>query len=100
MIIGQSIIDQIVQFGGSTTISKLRGFLKHRMGTVDNIKSVPLKAMLLAYPQYFHVENNYVSLVSFKASNNDYFQETAEEEIPAAVASLIAEDDDDDNEIV
>lgn len=64
MVVGQSIIDQILQFGGNTTISKLRGFLKHRMGTVDNIKSVPLKAMLLAYPNCFHVEGNYVSLVS------------------------------------
>eukprot|EP01033_Poteriospumella_lacustris_P003731 gene3731-2644_t len=68
MVVGQSIVDQILQFGGNTTISKLRGFLKHRMGTVDNIKSVPLKAMLLAYPNCFHVEGNYVSLVATSGS--------------------------------
>lgn len=60
----QAVIDQVTHFGGSTTISKLRGFLKHRVGTVDNIKSVPLKALLLAYPNFFKVEGNLVSLVT------------------------------------
>lgn len=60
----RAVVDQIAQFGGSTTVSKLRGFLKHRVGTIDNIKSVPLKAMLTAYPSMFKVEGNFVSLVS------------------------------------
>ena len=50
------------QFGGSTTVSKLRGFLRNRIAATDNIKSVPLKAMLAAYPHFFSVQNNYVTL--------------------------------------
>lgn len=65
----QAVIDQVSHFGGSTTISKLRGFLKHRVGTVDNIKSVPLKAMLLAYPALFRVEGNLVSLLNHPSNN-------------------------------
>jgi hypothetical protein len=60
----QAVIDQVNHFGGSTTISKLRGFLKHRVGTTDNIKSVPLKALLFAYPNFFKVDGNLVILVS------------------------------------
>ncbi len=63
----RAVIDQISSFGGNTTISKLRGFLKHRVGTVDNIKSVPLKAMLMAYAHLFKVDGNFVSLVSTQA---------------------------------
>jgi RNA recognition motif-containing protein len=58
-----AIIAQLMQFGGSTSISKLRGFLRARINAPDNIKSVPLKALLAAYPQYFHVRNNQVSLI-------------------------------------
>jgi len=64
----RAVADQISHFGGSTTISKLRGFLKHRVGTTDNIKSVPLKAMLAAYANIFRVDGNYVSLISSNTS--------------------------------
>jgi hypothetical protein len=56
------IFSQLQQFGGCTTVSKLRGFLRNRIAASDNIKSVPLKAMLAAYPHFFIVQNNYVSL--------------------------------------
>ena len=61
----QAVIQQLMQFGGYTTISKLRGFLRNRVLANDNIKSVPLKAMLSAYPQYFMLESNLVSLKDF-----------------------------------
>jgi len=61
----QAVIQQLMQFGGYTTISKLRGFLRNRVSANDNIKSVPLKAMLSAYPQYFVLESNLVSLKDF-----------------------------------
>lgn len=61
----QAVIQQLMQFGGYTTISKLRGFLRNRVLANDNIKSVPLKAMLSAYPQYFVLESNLVSLKDF-----------------------------------
>jgi hypothetical protein len=67
----QAVIDQVSHFGGSTTISKLRGFLKHRVGTSDNIKSVPLKALLLAYPSFFKVEGNLVTLVNHASSSSN-----------------------------
>lgn len=57
-----AVQQQLVDFNGTTTISKLRGYLKHRLGVVDNIKSVPLKALLLAYPQCFLVDGNIVSM--------------------------------------
>jgi len=56
------VIQQLHQFGGFTTVSKLRGFLRNRIAAVDNVKSVPLKAMLAAYSQYFILDGNYVSL--------------------------------------
>jgi hypothetical protein len=56
-------VEQLLAFGGSTTVSKLRGFLRNRVSATDNLKSVPLKAMLAAYPQYFVVQSNYVTLV-------------------------------------
>eukprot|EP01038_Epipyxis_sp_PR26KG_P008631 gene8631-11664_t len=59
-----AVIAQLQQFGGSTTISKLRGFLRNRVAATDNIKSVPLKAMLAAYPHLFVVQSNYVSLIN------------------------------------
>lgn len=70
----QAIREQIFQFGGNytTTISKLRGFLKHRIGTSSNIKSVPLKALLQAYPQYFVLHGNVVSLVLNNNNNNTH----------------------------
>jgi hypothetical protein len=58
-----AVVAQLQQFGGCTTVSKLRGFLRNRISAVDNIKSVPLKAMLVAYPHLFVLENNYVYLV-------------------------------------
>lgn len=57
-----AVVAQLQQFGGSTTVSKLRGFLRNRISAVDNIKSVPLKAMLVAYPQHFVLDGNYVHL--------------------------------------
>lgn len=59
-----AIIQQLHQFGGCTTISKLRGFLRNRISAVDNIKSVPLKALISAYSHLFSLEGNYVSLRS------------------------------------
>lgn len=59
-----AVVSQLRQFGGFTTVSKLRGFLTSRLLAPDNIKSVPLKAMLAAYPNMFHLNGNHVSLVS------------------------------------
>lgn len=59
-----AVVAQLEQFGGNTTVSKLRGYLRSRIAAVDNIKSVPLKAMLGAYPQYFILDGNYVHLAS------------------------------------
>lgn len=61
----EAVTMQLMQFGGSTSISKLRGFLRSRINAPDNIKSVPLKAMLAAYPQLFVVRNNQVTLLNF-----------------------------------
>lgn len=55
-------VAQLQQFGGATTISKLRGFLRSRVNATDNIKSVPLKAMLSGYPCFFTVRSNQVTL--------------------------------------
>ena len=44
-------MQQLRQFGGSTTISKLRGFLRY-----------PLKALLAAYPGLFVINGNHVAL--------------------------------------
>lgn len=57
-----AIIQQLQHFHGYTSISKLRSALKGRLMSSDNIKSVPLKALLAAYPQYFSVRGNQVSL--------------------------------------
>lgn len=57
-----SVVAQLQQFGGGTSVSKLRGFLRQRICSTDNIKSVPLKAMLTAYPNLFVVRGNHVSL--------------------------------------
>lgn len=57
-----AVVAQLQQFGGSTTISKLRGFLRSRVNATDNIKSVPLKAMLSGYPNFFTVRSNQVIL--------------------------------------
>lgn len=65
-----AVIAQLQHFDGYTTISKLRGFLRNRVAAVDNIKSVPLKAMLVAYPQYFVLVSNYVHLVNNNNASN------------------------------
>ena len=57
-----AVVAQLQQFGGVTTISKLRGFLRSRVNATDNIKSVPLKAMLSGYPGFFTVRSNQVTL--------------------------------------
>ena len=57
-----AVVAQLQQFGGTTTISKLRGFLRSRVNATDNIKSVPLKAMLSGYPAFFIVRGNAVAL--------------------------------------
>lgn len=64
----EAVIQQLVQFRGSTSISKLRGFLRNRLNAPDNIKSVPLKALLAAYPHLFEVQNNQVTLLQNKFS--------------------------------
>lgn len=61
----QAVIVQLQNFGGQTSISKLRGFLRNRVNAVDNIKSVPLKALLSAYPQLFILRNSQVSLTQY-----------------------------------
>jgi hypothetical protein len=65
-----AVILQLRQFGGTITISKLRGFLRNRLNAVDNIKSVPLKAMLAAYPHLFYVNGSQVSLTHHGAGSN------------------------------
>eukprot|EP01035_Chromulina_nebulosa_P020182 gene20182-26200_t len=65
-----AIVMQLLQFGGSTSISKLRGFLRTRINAPDNVKSVPLKALLAAYPQLFYVRNNQVTLLSIPSNLN------------------------------
>jgi hypothetical protein len=57
-----AVVAQLQHFGGWTSVSKLRGFLRNRISAVDNIKSVPLKAMLTAYPHLFSLESNFVYL--------------------------------------
>jgi hypothetical protein len=57
-----AVVAQLQHFGGWTSVSKLRGFLRNRISAVDNIKSVPLKAMLTAYPLLFSLESNFVYL--------------------------------------
>ena len=59
----QAVVQQLHQFNGSTSISKLRGALRNRLMSLENIKSVSLKAMLAAYPNLFSVQSNTVSLV-------------------------------------
>jgi hypothetical protein len=55
-------ISQLQVLGGVATISKLRGLLKSRLLAQTNIKSVPLKALLTAYPKYFSLNANLVQL--------------------------------------
>ena len=57
-----AIISQLQILGGVATISKLRGLLKSRVLAQSNIKSVPLKALLTAYPKYFTLNGNLVEL--------------------------------------
>lgn len=58
----QAVITQLQILGGVATISKLRGLLKSRIQSVVNIKSVPLKALLAAYPRYFTLTSNLAEL--------------------------------------
>jgi hypothetical protein len=57
-------VAQLQQFGGGTSVSKLRGLLRNRLAASSNIKSVPLKAMIAAYPNLFVLRGNHVSLSS------------------------------------
>ena len=57
-----AIMSQLQVLGGVATISKLRGLLKSRVLAQSNIKSVPLKALLTAYPKYFILNGNLVEL--------------------------------------
>ena len=57
-------VAQLQQFGGGTSVSKLRGFLRNRLAASDNIKSVPLKAMLGAYPNLFVLRGSHCSLTT------------------------------------
>jgi hypothetical protein len=56
-----AIVSELRQFKGPVSISKLRSALKIRFQSRDNIKSVPLKAFLCAYPDLFLVRGNTVS---------------------------------------
>mmetsp|Transcript_15748 Transcript_15748/g.15891 ORF Transcript_15748/g.15891 Transcript_15748/m.15891 type:complete len:1143 (+) Transcript_15748:164-3592(+) len=64
------IVSQLQQLGGSTTVSKLRGALRHRISAQDNIKSVPLKALLSSYTEYFVLQGNQISLLNYNISNS------------------------------
>ena len=44
----------------------------------DNIKSVPLKALLAAYPQYFVVRGNQVSSIRDDNASSYYIPSTTE----------------------
>ena len=57
-----AIATQLVQLGGEATVSKLRGSLRNRIAAQTNIKSVALKALLEAYPEYFTLQSNHVTL--------------------------------------
>ena len=67
----RTISSLIQHFGGCMTISKLRGLLRQRLNAVGNIKSVPLKALLLAYPRFFSLNANLVILTRPASSNNN-----------------------------
>ena len=56
------IVEELRNVGGTTTVSKLRGLLKHKLGSKETIKSVPLKALLQAYGSVFALHRNHVSL--------------------------------------
>ena len=58
----RTISGLIQHSAGCMTISKLRGLLRQRLNARGNIKSVPLKALLNAYPRYFSLNGNLVSL--------------------------------------
>ena len=58
----EAIAAQIQQLGGTVAVSKLRGALRIRVGAQTNIKSVPLKALLSAYPSFFILNGNHASL--------------------------------------
>mmetsp|Transcript_13820 Transcript_13820/g.40467 ORF Transcript_13820/g.40467 Transcript_13820/m.40467 type:complete len:656 (-) Transcript_13820:339-2306(-) len=59
----QLITDQLAQLGGGATVSKLRGLMKDRLQCTKSIKSVPLKAFLVAYKSHFFISGNRVTLV-------------------------------------
>ena len=59
-----AVVATLEQFSGQTTISKLRGFLRNRLAAHDNIKSVPLKSLLRAYPHLFVLQGNQVLLMA------------------------------------
>ena len=63
-------VAQLQQFGGGTSVSKLRGFLRNRLSATDNIKSVPLKAMLGAYPNLFALRGNHCTLIGTMMPNH------------------------------
>lgn len=56
------IVEELRSIGGTTTVSKLRGLLKHKLGSKETVKSVPLKALLQAYGGLFSLHRNHVSL--------------------------------------
>ena len=56
------VVEELRIAGGTTTVSKLRGLLKHKLGSKETIKSVPLKALLEAYRTVFTLHRNHVSL--------------------------------------
>ena len=56
-------LETLEQLGGTATISKLRGHLKHRLHLSRSVKTVPLKAFMRAYCNIFMVNGNTASLV-------------------------------------
>jgi len=57
----QTIVSILQQVGGCITISKLRGFLRHRLHSSGNISSFALKAFIVAYSDTFMLNCNIVS---------------------------------------
>mmetsp|Transcript_20447 Transcript_20447/g.30256 ORF Transcript_20447/g.30256 Transcript_20447/m.30256 type:complete len:623 (-) Transcript_20447:215-2083(-) len=58
----EAIKEILRSLGGFSTISKLRGLLRSRLDSSLTIKSVPLKALIVAYSDSFVLVGNRVSL--------------------------------------
>lgn len=66
----QFISEIVNAFGGSTLVTKLKHQMKKR--TRESVRIGPLKALLLAYPQYFDVDRN-MSVVTLRSPHQSAF---------------------------